>query len=406
MPERALRIAFGFVLVLSGIKLVGVPAGVDVDHRGLARRRCGALVLACWLGCGELRVSAGSPLTDAGVESPGPWPGCSRRRSVVALLAATAVAFALTEGAKLEQARSPGRTSTRSSRRAATVASRSRTSTSGCGSASGSTVWIEDATATASRRSLPAARYRAARRSTLVVRRHLDDGRHALPDGVYMPVVQLERSHRTIALPNPIRLDTKPPRDHGPASASTRTSRPTATAAHDVFRVAYTLERARARDPARATAARSIFTRGQKHDGELDWNGKTRRAAVARARATTCSRSRRRTRPATLEAVPVRGRHRCATSRSARTRVVVAARRALRAPRLDRRADGQLAAATAAPASSAPHTLRLRAPKKPGVYRLYVTAAGHAAKALVVVGVTAELAARRRRGRRARPRRC
>jgi len=33
-----------------------------------------------------------------------------------------------------------------------------------------------------------------------------------------------------------------------------------------------------------------------------------------------------------------------------------------------------------------PHgTLHLRAPKKPGVYRLYVTAAGHAAKALVVV---------------------
>ena len=30
-------------------------------------------------------------------------------------------------------------------------------------------------------------------------------------------------------------------------------------------------------------------------------------------------------------------------------------------------------------------TLRLKAPKKPGVYRLYVTANGHAAKALVVV---------------------
>src|SRR5439155_1296811 len=31
------------------------------------------------------------------------------------------------------------------------------------------------------------------------------------------------------------------------------------------------------------------------------------------------------------------------------------------------------------------HTLHLRAPGKPGVYRLYVEAAGHAAKALVVV---------------------
>ena len=31
-------------------------------------------------------------------------------------------------------------------------------------------------------------------------------------------------------------------------------------------------------------------------------------------------------------------------------------------------------------------TLRLKAPRKRGVYRLYVEAAGHAAKALVVVG--------------------
>jgi hypothetical protein len=31
-------------------------------------------------------------------------------------------------------------------------------------------------------------------------------------------------------------------------------------------------------------------------------------------------------------------------------------------------------------------TLHLRAPAAPGVYRLYVSAAGHAAKALVVVG--------------------
>jgi hypothetical protein len=31
-------------------------------------------------------------------------------------------------------------------------------------------------------------------------------------------------------------------------------------------------------------------------------------------------------------------------------------------------------------------TLRIRAPKKPGVYHLYVTAAGHSAVATVVVG--------------------
>jgi hypothetical protein len=35
---------------------------------------------------------------------------------------------------------------------------------------------------------------------------------------------------------------------------------------------------------------------------------------------------------------------------------------------------------------AAPGTLRFRAPRKPGVYRLYVRAGDHAAKALVVVG--------------------
>lgn len=38
-----------------------------------------------------------------------------------------------------------------------------------------------------------------------------DDGRLA-PDGVYKPRVHLARAHRTIVLPNPIRVDTKSPR--------------------------------------------------------------------------------------------------------------------------------------------------------------------------------------------------
>ncbi len=38
VPERSLRIAFGFVLILSGIKLVGVPGG-DADHRDRRRAR-------------------------------------------------------------------------------------------------------------------------------------------------------------------------------------------------------------------------------------------------------------------------------------------------------------------------------------------------------------------------------
>jgi uncharacterized membrane protein YfcA len=46
VPERALRLAFAFVLVLSGIKLVGLPAATVIIEVGVA---CGALALVAWV---------------------------------------------------------------------------------------------------------------------------------------------------------------------------------------------------------------------------------------------------------------------------------------------------------------------------------------------------------------------
>jgi uncharacterized membrane protein YfcA len=46
VPERSLRLAFAFVLVLSGIKIVGVPAATLVIEIAVA---CGALALAGWI---------------------------------------------------------------------------------------------------------------------------------------------------------------------------------------------------------------------------------------------------------------------------------------------------------------------------------------------------------------------
>ena len=46
VPERALRIAFGVVLILSGIKIVGVPYAPIVIAACLG---VGAIVLAAWL---------------------------------------------------------------------------------------------------------------------------------------------------------------------------------------------------------------------------------------------------------------------------------------------------------------------------------------------------------------------
>jgi hypothetical protein len=51
VPERALRIAFAFVLVLSGIKLVGVPAATLIIEIAVG---IGALALLAW-GAAQLR---------------------------------------------------------------------------------------------------------------------------------------------------------------------------------------------------------------------------------------------------------------------------------------------------------------------------------------------------------------
>jgi putative effector of murein hydrolase len=46
VPENALRIAFAFILVLSGIKLVEVPAATTIIEVGIG---IGAVALAVWL---------------------------------------------------------------------------------------------------------------------------------------------------------------------------------------------------------------------------------------------------------------------------------------------------------------------------------------------------------------------
>jgi uncharacterized membrane protein YfcA len=61
IPERALRIAFAFVLVLSGIKLVGVPAATLIIEVGVA---LGGLALLAW-GAMALRGRRPPPLQDA-----------------------------------------------------------------------------------------------------------------------------------------------------------------------------------------------------------------------------------------------------------------------------------------------------------------------------------------------------
>jgi hypothetical protein len=201
-----------------------------------------------------------------------------------------------------------------------------------------------------------------------------------LPEGTYMPVVHLERAHSTIRLPNPIRLDTTPPVIKVPHKVYTHIS-PDRDGRHDAFRAEYSLD-----GPAHAillvNGKRVQYKSSQALEGELRWNGKLD-GVPARPRNYVISAAARDpagnvSKPFPFAVVTVRyvalGRTRILVRPRGRFAVLVLTD----APCFDwlmNRGRGH----------ACTHTLRMRAPKKPGVYRLYVEAAGHAAKALVVV---------------------
>ena len=292
---------------------------------------------------------------------------------LVALLAATAVAFALTEGAKLElspiyrtsisKVFSPGITS-------AKIDFRLR-------KADHLTVWVtrggKRVATIVPGRSYPPGWVR-------LVFGGVGQSGVRLPDGYYVPVVHLGRSHRTITFPNKIQLDTRPPAITVPRGISTHIS-PDGDGHRDVFRTAYSLS-----GPAHAILivdhTRVEVTRDQKLRGELVWNGKFA-GKPARPGSYTLEASARDAagnvaKPFRFAVVTVRyialARSRILVKPRARFAVLVLADAPLVAWRLN-----------GGHGESRSHTLRLRAPAKPGVYHLYVSAAGHSAKALVVV---------------------
>ncbi len=302
---------------------------------------------------------------------------------VLALLAATAGAFVVTEGAKLEKSPVAGTkvdrvfspASALPSKKNAHVRFRLRTRER-------LEVWIEDAkgrriSVLLSNRSAP-----AGTRFDLVWDGFSPSG-VIFPDGVYKPVVKLERSHRTLVLPNPIRLDTKPPvitvRKVPHAIIS-----PDGDGHRDVFRETYHVA-----EPAHAILSvrgqRVEYTLGQKPTGRLVWNGKLGKPArpahpgMYVLRASAVDRAGNQSTPYVFAIVQVR------YVALARTRVVVAPGRrfflrvSTDAPTVSWRLHGRSGVARKG-------TLRLRAPKTPGVYHLFVTAAGHSATATVVVG--------------------
>jgi len=302
---------------------------------------------------------------------------------VLALLAATAVAFAITEGAKLDKSPiaatrvdplfSPEGTIKRVAHVRFRLRTRERIS-----------VWIRDSDGHNVRTLLTNRNAPRGARFDLIWDGFSPSG-IVQPDGVYEPVVKLGRSHRTIVLPSPIVLDTKPPVVTVKHPQYPLLS-PDGDGHRDTFRITYKLS-----EPAHAILAvrgrRVLLTKGQKTTGEIVWNGKARnsqgllvRAKPGRYLLTISARDRAGNVSKGFPFAIAQVRY----LTLARDRIVArpggkfALRVSTDAPRVSWKLHGRSGVQRAG-------TLHFRAPKSTGVYRLYVFAAGHAAKATVVV---------------------
>jgi hypothetical protein len=208
------------------------------------------------------------------------------------------------------------------------------------------------------------------------------DDATASPDGVYLPVVKLFRSHRTIVLPNPIRLDTKPP-----VVTVKRPQHPILSPDGDGHRDRFTT---RYRISERGNAILNVgghqvaFTRCCKQIGELHWNGKFGDAQIpakpgqylmtAQAQDEAGNKSKPFPFAIALVRYIVLGRERVVVRAGGK----FALRVSTDAPFVHWTLHGRSGTARRG-------TLKLRAPKSPGVYKLYVSiSSGHAASATVV----------------------
>jgi hypothetical protein len=302
---------------------------------------------------------------------------------LVALLAATAAAFALTERAKLELSpiygTQPAQVFSPDSKVPAKKLAHIRFHVR---RAENIDVWIQDSHG---KRIDDVLTHRAVRPRQLVqvVWDAFTPAGIGVPDGAYRAVVKLERSHRTIVLPSDIDVDTTPPRIVAHPKTKYPIVSPDGDGHADVFRVPYVLT-----EPAHAIlflrGKQVVFTNGQKEKGTLVWNGKapgsSRSLPPGRYVLKIAARDRAGNRSTGVAFAIAQVRY----VTLARKRVVVrpGGRFALRvstdAPQVDWLLHGRHGTLPRG-------TLRLRAPKSAGVYRLYVSVGSHTAVCSVVV---------------------
>jgi hypothetical protein len=207
-----------------------------------------------------------------------------------------------------------------------------------------------------------------------------DDAGRVVPDGDYKPRVRLANAHKTITFPNEMRVDTKRPEIQR-FSVSRRVFSPDGDGRADGVSVSYRLS-----EPAHAilfvNGKRRGYTLFQRPQGNIQWFGRRRGKGVPprtyalalAARDTAGNRSE------TEPAGTVRVRY--LELGLDRLRAEPGKRFGVRV-KTDVRGYGWLFAGRQGTARA--RYLILKAPKKPGTYRLFVEANGHGDQAAVVV---------------------
>ena len=207
-----------------------------------------------------------------------------------------------------------------------------------------------------------------------------DDAGEVLPEGEYRPRIRLRGDRTTYTLPNPIRIDVTPPRLQL-ISARPKVLSPDGDRRRD--RVAF---RYRLSEPGRAmllvNGKRRVLTKFPRTEDKLEWFGKVDRRALPAgtyiaqlAAFDPAGNVAERTRPIRIVIRYVAlGRNRIT--------VTAGARFALRVSADARRVRWSLAARSGL---ARPGTLRLRAPRQKGRFTLTVSANGYVARAAVFV---------------------
>jgi hypothetical protein len=207
-----------------------------------------------------------------------------------------------------------------------------------------------------------------------------DDAGQVLPEGEYQPRVRVRGAHQTITLPNAIRIDVTPPVLQD-VTVSPRVFSPDGDGRRDRVTIRYRLN-----EPGRGElyvdGKRRVLTLFPRDRETIVWNGKVDGRALPAGtyslQLVAFDPARNRTGRTTAVALTIRY---VALGRK-RINVLAGDRFALRVSSDARRVRWTLGARSG---SARPGTLRLRAPLQPGRFTLTLSANGHTVRAAVFV---------------------